>query len=73
MKLTCNIIITGIICIGSISTVAFSTLQYLEYINDWRLIVISSGVTITGVLVNVIRKTSNSLQDIIHLEESSDT
>uniref|UniRef100_A0A6C0LV83 Uncharacterized protein n=1 Tax=viral metagenome TaxID=1070528 RepID=A0A6C0LV83_9ZZZZ len=73
MKLTCDIITSGVIFIGSISTVTFSTLQYLDYVNDWRLIVISSGVTIAGVFGNVMYKTSNSLRDIIQLDDSSDT
>ena len=76
MKYICDIIITGVICISSISTATFATLQYLEYINNWEIIVISSGVTIVSVLASVMRKANNRLQDInngLPLAESSDT
>ena len=69
----CDIIITGVICTGSVSTAAFATLQYLGYVDDWKLIVISSGVTIVAVLASVMRKATNRLQNIDILVESSDT
>ena len=61
MKCSCDVILPGTICVGGISTVTVTSLQYIGYINDWRMVVGSSVITFVAVLGYVIRKAKSQL------------
>ena len=60
----CDVFLSGIICLGGISTVTTTSLQYTGYINNWRVIAASSIITfiaIFGCILRSVHKTQSNL------------
>lgn len=51
----CDKFFASMIFLGGSSTAVTTGLQYYDYIDDWRAIIISSGVTFLAILCCVLR------------------
>ena len=51
----CDILLTGTVCLGTISTATTTALQYTEHIDNWEAVAIPSVITFMAILGCVLR------------------